>query len=179
MLLPILLLAADLKLGIMGTDTSHAGAFATLLDGGKVPGAKSVAAYKGGSADIESSRTRVDKFSEELKTKYGVEFVDDIPTLAKKVDAILLTGGTGISSRDQTYETVRGLISKELPGYGELFRMLSFQEIGPAAILSRAVGGLLGQVVVLTMPGSPAGVRLALEKVILPELPHLVREARR
>ena len=96
-----------------------------------------------------------------------------------KVDAILLTGGTGLASRDQTYETVRSLISKELPGYGELFRMLSFQEIGPAAMLSRAVGGLLGRVVVLTMPGSPAGVRLALEKIILPELAHLVREARR
>ena len=98
---------------------------------------------------------------------------------AGKVDAILLTGGTGLASRDLSYETVRGLISKELPGYGELFRMLSFQEIGSAAMLSRAVGGLLGRVVVLTMPGSPAGVRLALEKVILPELAHLVREARR
>src|ERR1017187_8031008 len=90
MLLPILLLAADLRLGIIGTDTSHAGAFATLLNGGKVPGAKIVAAYKGGSADVESSRTRVDKYAEELQTKFGVEMVSDIPTLAKKVDAILL-----------------------------------------------------------------------------------------
>jgi hypothetical protein len=90
MLLPILLLAADLKLGIIGTDTSHAGAFATLLNGGKVPGAKIVAAYKGGSADVESSRTRVDKYAEELQTKFGVEMVSDIPTLARKVDAILL-----------------------------------------------------------------------------------------
>jgi len=90
MLLPILLLAADLRLGIIGTDTSHAGAFATLLNGGKVPGAKIVAAYKGGSADVESSRTRVDKYAEELQTKFGVEMVNDIPTLANKVDAILL-----------------------------------------------------------------------------------------
>jgi hypothetical protein len=90
MLLPILLLAADLRLGIIGTDTSHAGAFATLLNGGKVPGAKIVAAYKGGSSDVESSRTRVDKYAEELQTKFGVEMVSDIPTLAKKVDAILL-----------------------------------------------------------------------------------------
>src|SRR5208282_3227826 len=90
MVLPILLLAADLRLGIIGTDTSHAGAFATLLNGGKVPGAKIVAAYKGGSADVESSRTRVDKYAEELQTKFGVEMVNDIPTLAKKVDAILL-----------------------------------------------------------------------------------------
>jgi molybdenum cofactor biosynthesis protein B len=95
------------------------------------------------------------------------------------VDAILLTGGTGISRRDQTYETVRQMLTKELPGFGELFRWLSYQEIGPAAMLSRAVGGLLGAKVVLTMPGSPAGVRLAMEKVILPELGHLVREARK
>jgi molybdenum cofactor biosynthesis protein B len=95
------------------------------------------------------------------------------------VDAILMTGGTGITSRDQTYETVSSLLDKPLPGFGEVFRMLSFQEIGPAAILSRAVGGLIGRKVLLTMPGSPAAVRLAMEKIIVPELPHLVREARR
>jgi molybdopterin adenylyltransferase len=95
------------------------------------------------------------------------------------VDVILLTGGTGISSRDRTYETVSGLLDKPLPGYGELFRMLSYQEIGAAAMLSRAVGGLLGRKVLLTMPGSPAGVRLAMEKLIVPQIPHLLREARR
>jgi molybdopterin adenylyltransferase len=95
------------------------------------------------------------------------------------VDVILLTGGTGITSRDQTYETVSGLLDKPLPGYGEIFRLLSYQEIGPAAILSRAVGGLLGRKVLLTMPGSPAAVRLAMEKIIVPQLSHLVREARR
>jgi molybdenum cofactor biosynthesis protein B len=95
------------------------------------------------------------------------------------IDAILLTGGTGLSSRDQTFETVSGMLTKALPGYGELFRMLSFQEIGAAAMLSRATGGLIERTVVLTMPGSPAGVRLAMEKIIVPELSHLVREARR
>jgi molybdopterin adenylyltransferase len=95
------------------------------------------------------------------------------------LDAILMTGGTGITSRDQTYETVSSLLERALPGYGEVFRMLSFQDIGPAAILSRAVGGLIGRKVLLTMPGSPAAVRLAMEKIIVPELPHLVREARR
>lgn len=95
------------------------------------------------------------------------------------VDAILLTGGTGITSRDQTYETVVTLLTRTLPGYGELFRYLSYSEIGPAAMLSRAVGGLVGQVVVLTMPGSPAGVQLAMDRLIVPELAHLVREARR
>jgi molybdenum cofactor biosynthesis protein B len=95
------------------------------------------------------------------------------------VDVILLTGGTGITSRDQTYETVSALIDKPLPGYGEIFRMLSYQDIGPAAILSRAVGGLMGRKVLLTMPGSPAAVRLAMEKIIVPQIPHLMREARR
>jgi molybdenum cofactor biosynthesis protein B len=95
------------------------------------------------------------------------------------VDAILLTGGTGIASRDQTFETVTSMLTKPLSGYGELFRMLSYAEIGAAAMLSRATGGLMGKKVVLTMPGSPAGVRLAMEKLIATELGHLVREARR
>ncbi len=95
------------------------------------------------------------------------------------VDAILLTGGTGLGSRDQTVETVASLLTKPLPGYGELFRALSYAEVGPAAMLSRALGGLMGGKVLLTMPGSPAGVRLAMEKLILPELGHMVREARR
>ena len=95
------------------------------------------------------------------------------------VDVVLLTGGTGIASRDQTYETVSSLLNKPLPGYGELFRMLSYEEIGPAAMLSRAIGGLLGRKVLFTMPGSPAGVRLAMEKLIVPQIPHLLREARR
>jgi len=95
------------------------------------------------------------------------------------VDAILMTGGTGIGSRDQTFETIAGLLDKPLPGYGELFRMLSFEQIGSAAMLSRATGGLIGRTVLLGMPGSPAGVSLAMEKIILPELGHLVREARK
>jgi molybdopterin adenylyltransferase len=95
------------------------------------------------------------------------------------IDAVLMTGGTGITSRDQTYETVSALLTKPLPGYGELFRMLSYEEIGPATLLSRATGGLMGRTVLLTMPGSRNAVRLALEKIIVPELGHLVREARR
>lgn len=96
-----------------------------------------------------------------------------------EIDAILLTGGTGLGSRDMTYETISSLITKVLPGYGEIFRMLSYEEIGPAAMLSRAVGGVIGRQVVLTMPGSPAGVRLAIQRLIGPELAHVVREARR
>jgi molybdenum cofactor biosynthesis protein B len=94
-----------------------------------------------------------------------------------ELHAILITGGTGISPRDQTYETVSALLTKPLTGYGELFRMLSYAEIGPACILSRAVGGLIRKSVVLVMPGSRAAVELAMSKIILPELPHLVREA--
>jgi molybdenum cofactor biosynthesis protein B len=98
---------------------------------------------------------------------------------ADDVDAVLVTGGTGITERDRTCETITSLLTKPLPGYGELFRMLSYEEIGPAAMLSRATGGLMGRTVLLTMPGSQAAVRLAMVKVILPELGHLVREARR
>jgi molybdenum cofactor biosynthesis protein B len=96
-----------------------------------------------------------------------------------ELHAVLVTGGTGISPRDQTYETVTALLTKPLPGYGELFRMLSYAEIGSACLLSRAVGGLIGQLVVLVMPGSRAAVELAMRKIIVPELPHIVREARK
>lgn len=93
------------------------------------------------------------------------------------IQAVLITGGTGISPRDQTVETLEKLFTKQIPGYGELFRWLSFHEIGPACILSRATGGLIGPLVVLLMPGSRAAVKLAMEQIIVPELPHLVREA--
>jgi molybdenum cofactor biosynthesis protein B len=96
-----------------------------------------------------------------------------------EIDAVLLTGGTGIAVRDQTPDTIAELLTKELPGFGELFRMLSYEEIGAAAMLSRAVGGLVDGTLVLAMPGSTAAVRLAMEKLILPELPHLVKHARR
>jgi molybdopterin adenylyltransferase len=94
-------------------------------------------------------------------------------------DAILLTGGTGVGSRDQTYETISALLTKTLPGFGEIFRMLSFAEVGAAAMLSRATAGLIDRTVVLSMPGSTNAVRLAMDKLIVPELAHLVREARR
>src|SRR5262249_13791897 len=102
-----------------------------------------------------------------------------LPTSPALPDAILLTGGTGIGSRDQTFETIAPLLTKTLPGFGEIFRMLSYEEIGAAAMLSRAIAGSIGSTVVLAMPGSTAAVRLAMEKLILPEIAHLVREARR
>ena len=92
------------------------------------------------------------------------------------VQAVLFTGGTGITSRDQTFEAIDALLEKRLPGFGELFRMLSYQEIGPAAMLSRAQAGVRAGRLVVSLPGSPAACRLALERLILPELGHLVRE---
>ena len=95
------------------------------------------------------------------------------------VDVVITTGGTGITARDGTFEAVDGLLTKRLPGFGELFRSLSYQQIGAAAMLSRATAGLIGQTVVIVLPGSRHAVRLALEELVLPELGHLVREARR
>ena len=95
------------------------------------------------------------------------------------VQALILSGGTGITSRDSTFEAVQALLDKHLPGFGELFRMLSYQEIGPAAMLSRAHAGVRGGRIVVSLPGSPNACRLALEKLVLPELGHLVREANR
>jgi len=98
---------------------------------------------------------------------------------APSVEAFILTGGTGITSRDSTYEAIEALLDKRLAGFGELFRMLSYQEIGAAAMLSRAQGGVVQGRVLFSLPGSPNACRLALEKLIIPELPHLIREVRR
>lgn len=95
------------------------------------------------------------------------------------VQAVIFTGGTGITSRDQTFEALEALLDKRLTGFGELFRMLSYQEIGPAAMLSRAQAGVRGGRLIFSLPGSPAACRLALERLILPELGHLVREVSR
>ncbi|MBL8144506.1 MAG: MogA/MoaB family molybdenum cofactor biosynthesis protein [Acidobacteria bacterium] len=95
------------------------------------------------------------------------------------VDAIITTGGTGITSRDGTYEVVSGLIERPLPGFGELFRMLSFEQVGAAAMLSRACAGVAGRLVVFALPGSEAAVTLAMDRLIVPELSHVIRELRR
>lgn len=94
-------------------------------------------------------------------------------------DLILLTGGTGASHRDVTPEAIRPLIEKELPGFGELFRLLSHAEIGTAAFFSRALAGVCGRALVVALPGSPAAVELGLTKLLLPELGHLVFELRK
>ena len=95
------------------------------------------------------------------------------------VHVVVTTGGTGITSRDCTFEAVNGMLWKRLDGFGELFRMLSYEQIGSGAMMSRALAGTVAGRVIVALPGSEAAVRLALEKLLIPELGHLVREATR
>lgn len=94
-----------------------------------------------------------------------------------KIDVVIVNGGTGISYRDVTIESIEPLLDKQLPGFGELFRYLSFQyDIGTASILSRAICGVSNHCVIFSIPGSTGAVTLAMEKIILPEVGHMVRE---
>ena len=93
-----------------------------------------------------------------------------------EIQVICTTGGTGISSRDTTIEVVRARLDRVLDGFGEIFRFLSWKEVGSAAMLSRAVAGLAGSTLIFSMPGSPKAVRLAMEELIVSELPHLLWE---
>ncbi len=95
------------------------------------------------------------------------------------VDLVLTTGGTGIAPRDVTYPTLEAMFDSAIPGFGELFRALSFREIGSAAILSRATAGLVGGKVVIALPGSPNALRLAVTEILLKEAGHLVSQTRR
>lgn len=105
-------------------------------------------------------RSRIDK---ELKA-----------SLATDCDVIIFNGGTGISPRDITFETIAPRLEKRIDGFGELFRQLSYKEIGSAAMLSRAVAGTIGEVVVFCLPGSPDAVSLAMKDLIIPELSHII-----
>ena len=96
-----------------------------------------------------------------------------------EVRIIITTGGTGISSRDLTYEAIDELLERRLDGFGELFRMLSYQEIGPAAMLSRAIAGTAKKHIIFSLPGSEHAVRLAMQKLVLPELRHIIQEISR
>jgi molybdenum cofactor biosynthesis protein B len=96
-----------------------------------------------------------------------------------EVDAVVTSGGTGISGRDTTYEVVERMVEKRLDGFGELFRMLSYEEIGAAAILSRALAGAVGTKFVASLPGSRNAVRLGMEKLLVPEIAHIVFELRK
>lgn len=95
------------------------------------------------------------------------------------VQVILTTGGTGISTRDRSFEAISGILEKKIDGFGELFRMLSYEAIGPAAMLSRACAGAARGKIIISLPGSENAVRLAMTKLVLPELGHMVREVGR
>lgn len=127
---------------------------------------------------IESAGHRV-VFRELVKDDAAAIRAAALCALAGKCRALLLTGGTGIAPRDVTPEALRPLLDRELPGFGELFRMLSYQEIGAAALLSRALAGLRGGKLLFALPGSRGAIRTALEKLVLPELGHLAGESAR
>ncbi|HMC83736.1 MAG TPA: MogA/MoaB family molybdenum cofactor biosynthesis protein [Candidatus Polarisedimenticolia bacterium] len=97
----------------------------------------------------------------------------------RRIQAVILTGGTGVSPRDQTFEAVEGLLEKKLDGFGEIFRMLSYRQVGSAAILSRALAGIYRNRIVFSLPGSERAVSLAMRRIILPELGHLAHEVTR
>lgn len=135
-----------------------------------------------GAAIMESLRSH----GHEVKMYTIVK--DDIPMIQKAVreamedvavKAIILNGGTGVTGRDSTIEAVGDFMGKEMPGFGELFRALSFQEIGAAAMLSRAVAIVSEKKVIFALPGSTAAVKLAMEKLIATELGHVISEADR
>ena len=102
-----------------------------------------------------------------------------VRSAASDVPVVVTTGGTGITSRDSTYEAIVSLLDKRLDGFGELFRMLSYEQIGSAAMLSRACAGTIGSTAVFALPGAKRAVELAMERLILPEIGHVVRELRR
>lgn len=95
------------------------------------------------------------------------------------IDAIITNGGTGIAARDTTFEVIAGVIERPLPGFGELFRMLSWDQVGAAAMMSRATAGIAGTTAIFALPGSTKGVQLAMTKLILPELGHVMYELRK
>jgi molybdopterin adenylyltransferase len=111
------------------------------------------------------------------------EVLPDDPALIRQallqhlqdLDAIVVNGGTGIAARDSTIEAIRVLLDKELDGFGELFRYLSYQQIGSAAFLSRALAGIAAGKIVVSLPGSPDACRLAMEKLLIPQLPHIAQ----
>ncbi|WP_085523098.1 MogA/MoaB family molybdenum cofactor biosynthesis protein [Tuberibacillus sp. Marseille-P3662] len=140
-------------------------------------------------ATDKSGRVIIDSLDEACQRHDLYKIVKDDPSdikagikeaLETSVDVILLNGGTGIAERDVTIEIVDRMLDKEMPGFGELFRMLSYTEdIGSSAMLSRAIAGVIHGKAVFSMPGSSGAVRLAMSKLILPEIEHVVSELRK
>jgi molybdenum cofactor biosynthesis protein B len=140
---------------------------------------------------VSDTRTEADDISGQRirallqENGHGVEayrILQDEPQLIRQaiadlpaaVEALILNGGTGVARRDTTFEAVKGLLDKEITGFGELFRMLSYDDIGAAAMLSRAVAGIAGDRVVFAVPGSTKAVELAMTRLILPQIGHMV-----
>jgi molybdenum cofactor biosynthesis protein B len=121
---------------------------------------------------LEAANHRVDYYEilRDDPERISAAIVSNLPNL----DAIIVNGGTGITARDGTTEVVKSLLDKELEGFGELFRMLSFNEIGAAAMMSRAVAGVRHGKFLAALPGSPDACRLAMEKLLIPQLGHIV-----
>ena len=120
---------------------------------------------------LEAAGHRVDYY--EILPDDGEKISAALVNNLENLDAIILNGGTGITARDGTTEVVKSLLDKELEGFGELFRMLSFQEIGAAAMMSRAIAGVRHGKFVAALPGSPDACRLPMEKLLLPQLGHI------
>jgi molybdenum cofactor biosynthesis protein B len=117
-----------------------------------------------------SGHTIVKDEAEQVTTVVGKQLAD------AATQVVITTGGTGISARDTTFEALTALFEKRLDGFGELFRMLSYNEIGSSAMMSRATAGTVGRKAIFVLPGSPAAVRLAMEKLIVPELGHILQQ---
>jgi molybdenum cofactor biosynthesis protein B len=141
------------------------------------------------TADNDTSGAEIRRQLEAAGHRVGdYRIVADEPALVRRtveelagaglVEVVLLSGGTGIAARDNTFEAVSSLLTKRIDGFGELFRMLSYEEIGAASMISRAVGGLVGTMALFSMPGSTAACRLAMEKLVVPQLAHVVGLAR-
>ncbi len=140
---------------------------------------------KGGKASEDQSGDLIENLSKKAGHQIvGRELLSDSTPMirrtvkkafaAKAVDVIIITGGTGISPRDVTIESIARFVQKEIPGFGEMFRKISYDEIGSAAIMSRAFAGLRKGKAIFCLPGSPDAVRTAMEKLILPELGHII-----
>lgn len=140
-------------------------------------------------ADDLAGRTARDAIARAGHRVHDARIVPDDPDRIARVvddwlgdprcDAIVVTGGTGLSPRDRTPEALAGIVEREIPGFGDLFRMLSWREVGAAAMLSRVVAGIARSKPVFALPGSPKAVALGVEDLILPILGHLLAEIRR
>ena len=112
----------------------------------------------------------------DIDTDMGIDMGIDMDVdMGTDIDAIVISGGTGLAPEDVTLEAVGPLFDKTIPGFGELFRLKSLEDVGTAAMLSRASAGIVGRCVVFCLPGSPAAVELALKELIIPEAPHIIK----